>query len=127
MIIPTRHQFKMIAGAAFDFRFVYLLGPPSSQVPIDLSEYLATWTITSLDGLTMYASYTGPSQPSSSGVFFGGSTNDPTTGIIDLIITAEDSTTQSWTQANYMLSVTPPDQQTVPLMQGTIIVTAALS
>jgi hypothetical protein len=125
MIIPARHEFKIIAGAQFDFRFEYLLGSPESRVPIDLTDYAATWTITSLDGQTTFATYTSGGEPGSSGVFFGGS-GDPSNGIIDLIITATDTGDLSWTQAVYWLTMTPPDSGTIPLLQGSIIVTAAL-
>jgi hypothetical protein len=126
MILPANHLFKVIQGATFDFRFQFRYGPQASVVPVDLTDYTGTWTITSFDGLTTYASYTTGASPGQSGVFFGGDLSDHTTGIIDLVIVGNDTAALSWTTAAYTFSVALPSESPVPLLEGHIAVIGTL-
>lgn len=126
MIISAHHTFKVVRGATFDFRLQYRLGPQTSVVPVDLSPYSAQWTITSLDGNTIYNQFDNGGIIGTSGVFFGGDSNDPTNGIIDLVLTEFDTIDITWTQAAYWLTVRPPTLQVIPLLSGSMAVTGTL-
>lgn len=116
MIIAANHLLKYVPGVEFDFRFQYLAGPAGSTNPIDLSAYTATWTVTDVNGsITTY----GLGVAGHSGVFFGGSANTPTNGIIDLVLIAND-TTALLGPAEYQFVVTPNNSAPVPLMSGSI-------
>jgi hypothetical protein len=117
MILPANHLLKYIPGVLFDFRFQYIQGPSGSTNPVDLTNYTAQWIVTDTNGavITYHLGTTGHS-----GIFFGGDGVDPTNGIIDLILIAND-TTALLGPANYQFLVTPPEATSVPLLFGSII------
>jgi hypothetical protein len=105
-MFPLPKLFQVTKGSLFDYRWQYVYGDPASNAPVDLTPYTATWVIASADGATIYETYTSGGTPGTSGVFFGGDTDDPHTGIIDLVITASDTRAISWTTARHYFTLT---------------------
>lgn len=118
MIIPQTYFFKVIAGATFDYPFRYMAGGINSNTPQDLTNYTASWQITSLDGSVVYNTYSNNTIYGNSGVFFGGDSHDPANGQIDLVINAYDSGNLAWTVAAYTFSVKPSPYVEVPVLVG---------
>lgn len=116
MIIPSNHLFKYIPGVVFDFRFQYIAGPAGSTNPVNLTNYSGQWIVTDSNGAHTY----GMGVPGHTGVFFGGDTADPTNGIIDLIMIANDTTALS-TPASYQFTLTPNGGNVVPLLFGGMV------
>jgi hypothetical protein len=118
MIIPQTYFFKLVAGATFDYSFRLMAGGINTTTPQDLTEYTAIWQITSLDGKTVYDTYTNNSIVGNSGVFFGGESYNPTNGQIDLIINAYDSGNLNWTKAAFTLTVSPTPYIVTSILVG---------
>ncbi len=117
MVLPSNHLLKYVPGVEFDFRFQYIAGSAGSTTPVNLTNYLPTWIITDVNGdITSY----NLSVPGHSGVFFGGDTNNLTTGIIDLILISND-TTALLEPAQYQFNITPNDGAEIPLLFGAIV------
>lgn len=119
-IIPAYHSLKMFKGVTYDFRFKYAIDP-TSQLPVDLSGFQATWTICDItDDTNIFNCFYANQLYGTSGVFFGGDTLNPTNGLIDLIIVAGDTYCLDWTQANYLLELRSPRGTDYPILRGSI-------
>lgn len=126
MILPANKLFRLIRGVTFDYRFSFLLGAPGSSTGFNLTGYTASWVLTSTDNLTTLATYTTGAASGHSGVFFGGDNNDPTNGIIDLVISDTDTAALIWTRAYHQLALTAPDTTRIELIKGGINVIGTL-
>jgi hypothetical protein len=97
---PAHKSFRVTAGVTFDYRFQYL---DSASGAIDLTPYTASWTVSWVQGTTVYNNVPASSMPSQTGVVFGGDSGNPTNGTIDLVFSASDTATFPWTLATYDL------------------------
>ena len=118
MILPSNHLFKFIPGVGFDFRFQYMSASSRSTYPVDLTNYTAQWTITDSNQTYIY----GMGVTGSSGVFFGGSPNTPSNGIIDLILTPAVTAVLT-SPADYQFILYPGGSQSnpIPLLTGNMV------
>jgi hypothetical protein len=114
--LPAPKLLKVIKGATFDYTFQMLSGVVGNAESIDLTGNTGIWTIIPNNGNPII--YTTSASPGSSGVFFGGNTNDPTNGFIQLMITASDTTAIAWTTGTYTFSLSDGGVVTVLLGGG---------
>lgn len=145
MILPAQKYLRVIRGATFDYPFQFLDAIEGDTTPIPLNGYTATWTITYDGGQTVYSNVMpialggqfatlvsqvgaiqigapGSTATGRSGVIFGGTGLDLSTGQIDMLITATDTANIPWTNATYLLEVTNPLGAVLPLMEGALAV-----
>ncbi len=117
MIVPGNYLMEYIPGVQFDFRFQYMQGGSASNTPVNLTGYTPTWIVTNANG----SIYTyGLGSTNSSGVFFGGQTQTPTNGIIDLILTAI-ATENLPSPSQYQFYLAAPSSTPIPLLYGSLV------
>jgi hypothetical protein len=126
-ILPANKLLKIIVGTTFDYPFQYLVGTPSSSAPFNLTGYTAEWTIVPNGGF-IPVTYTTVPTTHGSAVVFGGDGDDPTTGIIDLVISATDSAAIPWLTGVYTLALYSPASPSVvtQLLGGGVGIVGAL-
>jgi hypothetical protein len=116
MILPAPKYFRIVKNITFDYRFTYATGTSIEPAAIDLTGYIGSLVLTLSNGDLI--TYTTGGSPGTSGVFFGGDNDDPTNGIIDLIITATDTGNIEWTQATYSFEIIDPLANVYLLLVG---------
>lgn len=122
MILPVLKPLTLTRGVTFDYRFQWLQGVPTSALAQPLAGYTAAMAITDWQGATTYMTLHTGAVNGSSGIYFGGDQNDPSNGIIDIIIDSVDTATFAWPTARYNLSFTSPNGVTVTsLLYGQIV------
>lgn len=119
MILPVLKTFTVTKGTTFTYRFQWLQGVPTSAVPQPLTNFTASMAITSWNGATTYLTLATGAAPGASGIFFGGAQNDPTNGVIDIVIAASNTAAFTWTTARYNLVLTG-NSQTYRLLYGSM-------
>ena len=130
---PARKLLRIVPNTSFDYQFQYLNGTPaSSSGPISLLGLIGIWTIrftnnallvltsnipTAMGQLGLRSSQPlhlqagilgGVPQALHSGVYFGGVDNQPTNGLIDLVLTEDDVRAHSWAGSTYTFQITDP-------------------
>lgn len=126
MFLPVYKQFTVTKGVLFDYRFQYQQGVPGTSRLVDLTAATASCALTSWDGLTTYLTLVSGGSPSNSGLFFGGNQNDPTNGIIDIVIKQSDTAAFTFKYARYNLSLTTGTFGQQRLMYGQFAVVGFL-
>lgn len=125
MIQPASILFRVIKGTTFTYAFQYLLSTPETSTPVNLAGYSATWSINwtaPSTGQTLYTVQNGVAA-NTSGIYFGGPTNDKTTGIITLVIGSADTQSIPWSTAIHQFGITDTAGATQVLFNGGIGVT----
>jgi hypothetical protein len=117
MILPIPKYFRILKGVTFDYPFQYLVGSSTTSSPVNLTGYTGIWTITYTGGSTVYNSSASPGQ---SGVFFGGQSNQPTNGMINLIINRTDTAVIPWKTATYTFQLIDTLNNEYQLLNGGI-------
>lgn len=121
MLLPASKLLKVVKGVTFDYPFQYFIGTPQNFTIQNLTGWHGAWIITwESPGSGGQTTLTTGNSPGESGVFFGGPTDDPTTGRIDLVIVPTDTAMIPWTIATYILNLTDPLNNEYQLLAGGI-------
>jgi hypothetical protein len=91
----------LVPGTDFDYSFTFYQG---SQ-PIDLTGASAAITIDDGQGDVLFSINSSSVAPATS-INFGGTTGDPTNGIVAIHITAADIASFIWNYENFVLTIT---------------------
>ena len=125
MILPVLKNFTLAKGVGFSYPFQWNQGTPNSALPQNLTGYTASCPLTNYNGTTTYQTLASGATQGTSGIFFGGQTNDPTNGIITIVLIGSDITALPVTNARYKLWMTPPGPgQPIWLLYGVFTVIA---
>lgn len=117
----------MAKGVTFDYRFQYLQGVPVSALPEPLAQFSGSMAITNWNVTTTYKTLTTGAVGGQSGLFYGGSTQDPTNGIIDIVLIPSDTAAFTFQTARYTLGLTNLSNSVVTwLMYGAVNVVGSL-
>lgn len=129
MVLPVLKNFSVGKGVGFDYRWQWNQGAPSSSVPTNLTLYNASLVIANFNASVTYLTLTNGVGQGRSGIFYGGSTGDPTNGIIDIIIIGTDTAAFTFQNARYTLAMIPiaNPSQPVWLLYGAFSVIGALA
>lgn len=126
MLLPVLKNFSVAKGVGFDYRFQWNQGIPISDVPTNLSLYEGVLTISNYNGSMVYSVLTSGATSGESGIFYGGASQTPSNGIIDIVIIEADTYALDFSTARYKFMMTPTANPTQPvwLMYGTFTVLA---
>lgn len=119
---PAVKRFEINPGLPFSYSFTFNQGSALSQYPVDLTN--ATGQLTIQDNIgnpTLVLSST-PPVSGGTGIYFGGPSQTPSNGIIELLISSSDTSTITWQYGNYVLVLTTPEFGELPLMRGSFAV-----
>ena len=150
-VVPTvtfTYSFQYLNGSPTS------MATNTTVTPFNLSQYTPLWTVTWATGQTVYTTQTATqdypvigqvgelgSFPGNlqlgmigsdvsllmpSGVYLGGSTNDPSNGIVQLFLSATDTTTLAWQNAFYTFAIVDPYQVSTVLLAGNIATIGSL-
>lgn len=120
MLLPASKLLKVIGGVTFNYPFQYFLGSPQNFAIQNLTGWSGAWTITWTKPSPGRLTLTTGATPGTSGVFFGGPSNDLTNGRINLVLVPTDTATIPWTVATYILNLTDPLNNVYQLLKGGI-------
>lgn len=115
--LPARQNFKVWVKTTWNYRFQWLIQADNTNTPQNLTGFSASMPIVSLDGITTFQTLTN----TNGGIILGGST-----GLINLILTKEQTEALGWTQANYTLTVVNTSSETLPLLSGRLTAVGSL-
>lgn len=124
-MLPVFKAFTITQGSPFLYRFQFMQGVPTSGLPIDLTDAVGQLLIKSGGGAT-YLTLNSGVATGHTGIFFGGDDADPTSGIIDLVIAAADTTGLSWTYGQYTMALTTELLGLQPILRGTFAVIGSI-